>query len=391
MLGPDGLPYGVARLARAGMDSAGVEVRAPDIGLPLQVVQAADIQKAQAALKGALYDIVGDFDRALGARVAGGVQDLLNLERRQEVPHHVAGVARALVHHDLVRRAAHGVAVAPRAHGRDQGVDHALGVLVALVIAQVDGRGAVIHHDIADHPLFGDSVQGAGLVFVKSRLVHNLHFAVRQVVHDANRGVDHPGVIGVQAAQALRGLARPELIRVAAVRAHGASQGRDAGHDDLSRFGVRFADPVVLQDFAHRPERQQLLARSAGRRQQQPGGGVGRILINAGLPLIRPRLALRLVARIAGQITPEGLRGYLERIGGAGHDSGQLAAPGGLQALGRLHNKSDLRGGELHDYSSPPSSLGTLSSGSGAGSQSGLNAALKSTSKPASRILPDMS
>ncbi len=273
----------------------------------------------------------------------------------EKVPHKGGKVAAALVHEQLDRDAVQRVSFATIAYRFHQCPDDPLSVFsLGLFVAQVKRVAEVIRDDVTDDPLPGDLHQFPGLVLVIDFFVQKTHTAALKAVEDADRGVDLPCVVGVQAAQLRGGTRRSQLVRMAGVAAHGAGKCRSAGHDDFSGLRVDNAEAVGGQTLAGGLDGRDPLAGLALAQVGKSPDSKCQLPVDTGLALVRPRFASAAPARMLFEKGVHALFALSQRGGGAFHDAAALTTNGGSRRkfLCRFVQKILLCGRESH--SRPP-------------------------------------
>ncbi len=227
----------------------------------------------------------------------------------QKLQQQAGAVAAAGVGEQLEGHTVQGIARAAVFHGRDQGLDDAQGILApGLLVAHIKGAAVMVGHHIADDALPGHFQQLAGLVFVVVAFVEQTHGpAALHAVQHADRGIQFPGVVGVQTAQGRSRGGTPQLVGVAALGTHGPAQSGDTGHDNLSCAFVRHAEAVGLQQLACCLDARCLLAVLASSHMHEAAHGQGQLAIHAGDAAIGTGLAAAAPSGMAAQQGVDGL------------------------------------------------------------------------------------
>ena len=236
LLGGDLHPLHGPRLAVATMHRPGVEAVGPDLGAGVQLGQAGWAVRTELALETHLDQVLSVLDLALGAGVAGRVDDQLDAQTAHQVLEG-GGHAAAGVDHELKRHAVHGVA-ALLVHGPQKELGKVGLALAAQEVAHLQRAAGVIGDDEAGDALARHALEVLWLVLVEHVGRHVPRAVVVQVEQRAHRGVHLPGVIGVRRALLLRSRQAAQLLGVQAIAAQRAGHGACRQRQHLPGIGV---------------------------------------------------------------------------------------------------------------------------------------------------------
>ena len=336
---PDGQPRGVARRLQSGMFGPCAEVATPAIRLALQIGHVRHVHEPQAAFKLLLDDVLEDFHRACRVRRSGRVMEKPDVQLVAEVRYQRRRIGRAGVRVKNARQPVRGIAVSPVGHELCQSAQHAFRRFArGLLITNIKGVGSVVDNDIAHDAPVADLDKVFRFLGVIGPLVQKDDaLCAAYAVEDADRGVQQPGVVRMQGADAPRGLSLFELFRVAAITPHGPAYGFDRGHEDFPRFRVGDAFPVALCDMDGELQRHDLLAVGA-REEHEFGNLPAQAFRHACFSLAAARLLPACPARILFQVSVCGIDRDPQRGGQALHDDAAFPRAG----VGRVKLPCDI-------------------------------------------------
>ena len=180
-----------------------VVVAHPALGQGIQFVDIHHRDKAQAAFKCRLHNIVAFFHLPLGTRIARLINLHMHIQRLAQVFKCRAGIGTAGVEHHHARHTAQRVFmhIGLGAHHVDKKVAQIGAGFAAEVVACHHRAAGMVGAGIAPHAVVFDFDHIARLVFIKLFLPHHpqprIVTLARQVIEHAQTGVNLPAVVGV--------------------------------------------------------------------------------------------------------------------------------------------------------------------------------------------------
>ena len=337
----DQVPQVIAhhRLARRAAQPAvdvgqqvGIPVPRPGQGRRVQLLHAVHRLQAQPAFKVRLHQVVRLLNAALRPGVPGRVRLVLHVQGVQQVLDRVARVGASLVPQQQLRHAVvqAPLLLAPRPHQEVE--QHRLVLALGLVVAHVDhARGVVVAH--IPPALELHLGVGVELVLVELALGHQVLFAARRVVQQAQAGVDLVHMVRVQAAQLGRRARRGDRLHVHAALAQQAA--------DLALAHVH-RDAVRVRHVHGHGQRHGALAVGANALALHRGNRLQRLARQAGLPRVAALLAAAVIARV-------GCQPAIHRAGALAHGGGvrlhhgtALAVRCRVQPVAQVHQRGQL-------------------------------------------------